>query len=180
MYCFFHWQGLNILHQISNNYFVRFSLVAKSEREIFFFLFFFLFYFYWSDKKTGVRNDSSFLLSLAQRTALFASFITLCPHPDSMCHLLPATILTDKFVLVAQSCPTFCDSMAPPGKNTGVDCHSLLQRIFPTQELNLGLPHCRQILCWLNYQGSLIFTRENWCIYQNVINAFWVWNSPIR
>ena len=35
---------------------------------------------------------------------------------------------------------------ASPGKNTGVGCHALLQRIFPTQGLNLGLPHCRQIL----------------------------------
>ena len=26
-----------------------------------------------------------------------------------------------------------------PGKNTGVDCHSLLQGIFPTQGSNLGL-----------------------------------------
>ena len=31
-----------------------------------------------------------------------------------------------------------------PGKNTGVGCHFLLQEIFPTQELNPGLPHCRQ------------------------------------
>ena len=27
-----------------------------------------------------------------------------------------------------------------PGKNTGVGCHFLLQGIFPTQGLNLGLP----------------------------------------
>ena len=36
-----------------------------------------------------------------------------------------------------------------PGKNTGVGCHALLQRIFPTQGLNwclLCLLHCRQIL----------------------------------
>ena len=32
-----------------------------------------------------------------------------------------------------------------PGKNTGVGCHFLLQGIFPTQVLNLGLRHCRQI-----------------------------------
>ena len=31
-------------------------------------------------------------------------------------------------------CP--CDS---PGKNTGVGCHSLLKRLFPTQESNLGV-----------------------------------------
>ena len=33
-----------------------------------------------------------------------------------------------------------------PYKNTGVGCHSLLQRIFLTQEWSLGLPHCRQIV----------------------------------
>ena len=33
-------------------------------------------------------------------------------------------------------------------------CHSLLQRIFPTQGSNLGLPHCRQTLYHLNHQGS--------------------------
>ena len=40
-----------------------------------------------------------------------------------------------------------------PGKNTGVSCHSLLQGIFPTQGLNLGLLHCR----WsnqLNHQDN--------------------------
>ena len=59
--------------------------------------------------------------------------------------------------LVAQSCLTLCDPMdcSPqglsvhgdsPGKNTELGCHSLIQGIFPTQELNLDLPHCRQIL----------------------------------
>ena len=32
-------------------------------------------------------------------------------------------------------------------------CHFLLQGIFPTQELNLGLPHCSQILYGLVYDG---------------------------
>ena len=40
------------------------------------------------------------------------------------------------------------------GKNTGVGCHSLLQGIFLTQESNLGLQHCRQILYHLSHQGS--------------------------
>ena len=39
-----------------------------------------------------------------------------------------------------------------PGKKTGVGCHSLLRGIFPTQGLNLGLPHCRQILYCLSHQ----------------------------
>ena len=41
-----------------------------------------------------------------------------------------------------------------PGKNIGVDSHSLLQGIFPTQGLNTGLLHCRQILYHLTHQGS--------------------------
>ena len=41
-----------------------------------------------------------------------------------------------------------------PGKNTWVGVHSLLQGIFLTQGLNLGLLHCRQILYHLSHQGS--------------------------
>ena len=41
-----------------------------------------------------------------------------------------------------------------PDKNTGVGCHALLQGIFPTWELNPGLPHCRWILYHLSDQGS--------------------------
>ena len=41
-----------------------------------------------------------------------------------------------------------------PGKNTGVDSHSLHEGIFPTQGSNPGLPHCRWILYRLSHQGS--------------------------
>ena len=67
--------------------------------------------------------------------------------------------------LVAQLCLILCDPMdcSPPGssvrgdspgKSTGVDCHFLLQGIFPTQESNRDFLHCRQILYQLSYQGS--------------------------
>ena len=67
--------------------------------------------------------------------------------------------------LVGQSCPTLCDPMDCSllgssvhgdslGKNTGVGCHDLLQGIFPTQGLNPGLPHCKQILYCLSHQES--------------------------
>ena len=44
----------------------------------------------------------------------------------------------------------------PQGKpnNTGVGTLSFLQQIFPTQESNWDLLHCRQILYQLSYQGS--------------------------
>ena len=35
-------------------------------------------------------------------------------------------------------------------------CHFLLQRVFPTQELNLGLLHCREMVYQLSYEGSPI------------------------
>ena len=66
--------------------------------------------------------------------------------------------------LVNQSCPTLCNTMDPPassvhgdspGKNTGVDCHALLQGIFPTQGWNPGLLHCRRILYCLSHQGTV-------------------------
>ena len=67
--------------------------------------------------------------------------------------------------LVTQSCLTLCNPMdcSPPGssdhgnssgKNTGVDCHALLQGILPTQGSNPGLLHCRKILYCLSHQGS--------------------------
>ena len=41
-----------------------------------------------------------------------------------------------------------------PGQDTGVGSLSLLQGIFPTQESNWGLPHCRWILYQLSHKGS--------------------------
>jgi len=41
-----------------------------------------------------------------------------------------------------------------PDKNTGVGSHALLQRIFPTQGSNSGLPCCRRILYRLSHQRS--------------------------
>ena len=57
-------------------------------------------------------------------------------------------------VKVTQSCPTLYSSWNSPGPNTGVGSLFLLHGIFPTQELNPGLQHCRQILYQLSHQGS--------------------------
>ena len=69
------------------------------------------------------------------------------------------------FGLVTQSCLTLVTPRSSvarllcpwdfPGKNTGVVCHFLPQGIFPTQESNLGLLHCRQILYWLSAYSPL-------------------------
>ena len=67
-------------------------------------------------------------------------------------------------MLVTQSCLTVCNLMGYsinllcpwdfPDKNTGVDSHFLLWWMFQIQGLNLGFPHCRQILYHLSHQGS--------------------------
>ena len=44
--------------------------------------------------------------------------------------------------------------MNSPAQNTGVGSVSLLQRIFPTQGSNLGLPHCRRILYQLSHREA--------------------------
>ena len=50
-----------------------------------------------------------------------------------------------------------------PGKKTAMCSHSLLQGIFPTQGLNLGLLLCRQILYHLSRQGSLLIIPTKDC-----------------
>ena len=88
--------------------------------------------------------------------------------PESACpsvnypvkHSLTKIILTSfPYACYAQSlqlCPTLCSPwtaacrlLCPwdsPGKNTGVGCQALLQGIFLTQGLNLGLLRWRQTL----------------------------------
>ena len=41
-----------------------------------------------------------------------------------------------------------------PGNSTGVDCHFLLQGIFPTQGSKPGLLHCRLTRYCLSHQGG--------------------------
>ena len=80
------------------------------------------------------------------------------------------------------NCPTLCDPvdcsplrlLCPwdtPGKNTGVDCHFLLQMIFPTQGLNLGLLHCRQTLYPLSHRGSPFTPISNYMLFYGNFNS---------
>ena len=83
---------------------------------------------------------------------------------------------------------TLCDRMnySPwnsPGYNTGEGSISLLQGIFPTQELIRGLLHCRQILYQLSYQRSpeVIYSwynlspfpsKSDFLVYTNAASCF--------
>ena len=80
----------------------------------------------------------------------------------------PPSEMAASFVLLLRqsesaSCSVMSDCLRPQGlyspwnslgQNTGVGSLSLLQGIFPTQGLNPGLPHCRQILYQLSHKGS--------------------------
>ena len=75
-------------------------------------------------------------------------------------HLTPAQMTINKrqIITVENSLAGSQKFLCPwnfPGKNTGVGCHFLLQRIFLNQGWNSGLLHCRQMLYHLSHLGSL-------------------------
>ena len=89
--------------------------------------------------------------------------LSLFMFPLKCAMKLNADIITESEV--TQSCPTLCNPMDHsltrllrpwdfPGKSTEVGCHFLLQGIIPTQGLNPGLQHCRQMLYHLSHKGS--------------------------
>ena len=93
-----------------------------------------------------------------------------------------------KQVKVAQSCPTLCDPIDYTvlgllwARILEWIALSLFQRIFPTQESNWGLLHCRRILYQLSYQGIRC---ESWSIKKaehQRIEAFelWCWRRQLR
>ena len=91
-------------------------------------------------------------------------FLTITFHPDDQdqlasiwlewvscvracCHFSRVWVSAIPWT-VAHQAPLFMDY---PGKNTGMDCHFLLQWVFPTQGLN---PH---LLSFLHWQMSFFF-----------------------
>ena len=64
------------------------------------------------------------------------------------------SVMSDFFWPLGEKPARFFYPWHSPLKNTGMDSHFLLQGIFPSQGLNLGLPHCRQILYCLSHQAS--------------------------
>ena len=71
-----------------------------------------------------------------------------------------------------------------PGLHTGESSLSLLQKIFPTQGLNPGHPHCRQILYQLNHKGNPRILSLLWRIFltqelnRGLLHCWWIWGKP--
>ena len=107
------------------------------------------------------------------------------PLYTSDCNLLSS-------VLVTQLCPTLCDPVVCPwislGKTTRVGCYSLLQEIFPTQESNLVLLHCRQIFTteppgktFYSLGGSKILEKQGggFCFYLLFLHFLILWGRTV-
>ena len=69
---------------------------------------------------------------------------------------------------------------SPPGQNTGVGNHSLLQGLFPTQKSNWGLLHWRYILHQFTYQGSLCFYTLKIHYQKNMFNLIYIASKLIK
>ena len=114
--------------------------------------------FYQKKKKNTYLAVSG--LSLGTRDLVPWSGIK--PRPPALGEWSLSHWITRKWkkVKVAQSCLTLCNAMDlynpwnSSGQNTGVGSFSHLQRIFPTQESNPGLPHCRWIFYQLSHKRS--------------------------
>ena len=117
-------------------------------------------------QRWGSRKLSQGVLCLVTQSCLtLCNPWTTCQAPLSM-EILQARILERVATLspghlpnpgIEARSPTLQEESlpsVPPGKpkNTGVGSLSLLQGLFPTQESNPGLPHCRQLLYQLSYQ----------------------------
>ena len=96
-----------------------------------------------------------------QQQYLAVFFVVVCflALPANIGFILPERFLGIRVCSLAQSCLTLCDPMDHSllgssvhgifsGKNTGVCCHFLLQRIFPIQGSNPSL------LCLLHWQAD--------------------------
>ena len=105
-------------------------------------------------KNTGV--GCHFLLQCMKVKS--ESEVQLCPtSSDPMDYSLPGSSVPGIFQARVLEWVAIAFS-----KDSGVGSYSLLQGIFLTQGLNLGLLHCRQILYCLSHKESPLFSRVIW------------------
>ena len=102
----------------------------------------------WTELKTSGWNLCNYIPTIVPTNvfSIVSYFISNSTHKPLCWALLSCSVVSCS----PSGSSVHGDSL---GKNTGVDCHALLQGIFLTQELNWGLLHCRQILHLLSYQG---------------------------
>ena len=99
----------------------------------------------------------------------------ICRKFWKLLHFLTEFSITsaDSLQLYALQPVWLLSSWNSPGKNTGVGCHFLLQGIFLTQGLNLGLPHQRQMLYHLSHREAQYLYR--FINKQNLLAICTIW-----
>ena len=104
--------------------------------------------------KKDVECTMSHILKDSSSIMIHLGYMTDCVHTQL---LSPVRLFATPWTVAHQApCP-----WNSPSENTGVGGNSLLQGIFLTQESNLGLLHCRQILYPLSHHGN-----PDWLIWK--------------
>ena len=80
--------------------------------------------------------------------------LVISVFPPSLIISFPVSVLSDSLRPYGLQPARLFRPWDTPGKSTGVDCHALLQGIFPTQGPNSGLPCCRWNFYHPSHQGS--------------------------
>ena len=99
---------------------------------------------------------SSLVKCLFKSFPIFIIFLQFWEFWEILLNILATSF---KYIYILFSHFSYVQLWAPlsmeilQAKNTGVGYQSLLQGIFPTQELNPGLPHCRQILYHVQFSS---------------------------
>ena len=126
-----------------------------------------IFYLHFREHSATKQNRISLEL------LLWSFFIFLKTLLLSMCcAVLSRSVMSYSLWPHGVQFPGFFVHEDSPGKNTEI----LLQGIFPRQGLNPGLPHCRQILYQLSYQGSS-FIEYNWYFKKWYTKRLGIFNS---
>ena len=109
-------------------------------------------------KVTATQTSCHFLICcvLAQHAATL--LFTILISKVKVKSLSRARLFTSPWII---ACTRLLRPWDFQGRSTGVGCHFLLQGIFPTQGLNPGLSHCRQMLYRLSHQGSPLVSKDN-------------------
>ena len=137
---------------------------------------------YLQARTNGFPFDLCRFTSLCQMSSpvilFFMSVLSLC-HIHFYCAVLSQVWLFATLCTVALQILCPWDS---PGKNTGVGCHFLLQRIFPTQGLNPGLLHWQAgssptALAGKPIHPEPLVTRPWWELYKCLLIC-WLIHSP--
>ena len=107
---------------------------------------------------TTVWKHQSLALSLLYGPALHEQYGKPPPELHTFNVLCSCSVMSDSLQPHGLQPATVLCPWKFPGRNTGVGCHFLLQGIFPTQGLNLHLPHWRVDSLPLVPSGKPLYT----------------------